>query len=241
MSTGGIVHYMKPDNWIDSVNCAIEGILWSTSSQRHLRYHFIAAVIVLLLALFLGMSSLDFILLTFAVTLVLFAELINTAVEVVVDLVSPEYHPLARRAKDVAAGSVLVASFGATVMGFFAFSNYLFPPVETELGRLEPIIPVLPVVSLLIVVIVVVLMKARFGKGSPLSGGMPSGHAAVAFSVTTSVLLAQTGMIITLLVVMIAILVSHSRYKLQIHSASEVVVGAMIGTLVTLLIYLMFN
>lgn len=232
---------MKPDNWIDSFNCAIEGILWSISSQRHLRYHFIAAVVVLLLALFLGLTTLDFILLTFAVTLVLFAELINTAVEVVVDLVSPEFHPLARRAKDVAAGSVLVASFGAFVMGFFAFSHHLFPPVEAELGRLEPIVPVIPVVSLLVVVIIVVLLKARFGKGRPLSGGMPSGHAAVAFSVTTSVVLAQTGLVISLLVVLIAVLVSHSRYQLQIHSIYEVVIGAVIGSVTTLMIYLMLN
>ncbi len=232
---------MKPDSWIDSVNCAIEGILWSTSSQRHLRYHFFAAMVVLLLALFLGMSTLDFILLTFAVTLVLFAELINTAVEVVVDLVSPEFHPLARRAKDVAAGSVLVASFGASVMGFFVFSHYLLPPVETELGNLEPIIPVVPVISLLVVVIVVVLLKARFGKGRPLSGGMPSGHAAVAFSVATSVLLAHVGLVVSLSVVLIAVLVSISRYKLRIHSAYEVVIGAVIGAITTLMIYIVFN
>ena len=232
---------MKPDNWVDSVNCAIEGILWSTSSQKHLRWHFFAAVVVLLLALFLGLSTLDFILLTFAVTLVLFAELMNTAIEVAVDLVSPEFHPLAQRAKDVAAGAVLVASLGAALMGFFAFSHYLFPALETELGRSAPIAPVLPVVSLLIVVIVVVLTKARFGKGRPLSGGMPSGHAAAAFSVVVSVLLAQVGLVLTLMVVLIAMLVSVSRYQLRIHTAREVVAGAAIGAVTTLILYLMFN
>lgn len=232
---------MKPDNWIDSVNCAIEGILWSSSSQKHLRYHFITAVAVLLLALYLGLSALDFILLTFAVTLVLFAELMNTAIEVVVDLVSPEFHPLARRAKDVAAGSVLVASFGALVMGFFAFSHYLFPPIEVELGRSSPIYPVLPVVSFLVVMIIVVLLKSKFGKGRPLSGGMPSGHAAVSFSIATSVVLAQTGMVISLLVILIAVMVSHSRFQLRIHSASEVIAGAVIGALTTLILYLVFN
>lgn len=232
---------MKPDNWVDSVNCAIEGILWSTATQKHLRYHFIVAVLVLVLALFLGLSALDFILLSFAVTLVLFAELTNTAIEVVVDLVSPEFHPLARRAKDVAAGSVLVASFGAGVMGFFAFSHYLFPPVEAELGRSQPIVPTLSAISLLVVVIVVVLLKARIGKGRPLSGGMPSGHAAVAFSVTTSVVLAQTGLVISLLVALIAVLVSHSRFQLRIHTAAEVITGAFIGIVITLLLYGMFN
>ncbi len=232
---------MKPKNWAESVNCAIEGILWATSSQKHLRYHFITAVPVLLLALYLGLSALDFILLTFAVTLVLFAELANTAIEVVVDLVSPEFHPLARRAKDVAAGSVLVASFGSLVMGFFVFSHYLFPSLETELGRSAPIAPVLPVVSFLVVVILVVLLKAYFGKGRPLSGGMPSGHAAVAFSIATSVVLTQTGMVTSLLVVLIAVLLSYSRYQLRIHSVLEVVCGAILGASTTLIFYLIFN
>jgi len=232
---------MKPDNWVESVNCAIEGIIWAVSSQKHLRYHCFSSVIVLLLALFLGLSALDFILLTFAVTLVLFTELMNTAIEVVVDLVSPQFHPLARRAKDVAAGSVLVASIGAFVIGFFIFSRYLFPSLEMELGRSEPIVPILPTVSILVAVFIVLLLKAYFGKGRPLSGGMPSGHAAVAFSVATSVVLVQPGIEISLLVVLIAILVSYSRFQLRVHSVSEVVFGSILGVLTTLICYLVFN
>ena len=106
---------------------------------------------------------------------------------------------------------------------------------------MEPVIPVVPVVSLLVVVIVVVLLKAQFGKGRPLSGGMPSGHAAVAFSVATSVALVQAGLVVSLLVVLIAVLVSLSRYQLRIHSAYEVIIGAVIGSLTTLMIYLVFN
>ena len=232
---------MKPKNWLESLNCAIEGILWATGSQRHLRYHFLAAIAVLLIALVLRLSALDFILLAFAITLVLFAELANTAIEAVVDLVSPEYHPLAKRAKDVAAGAVLVASFGAVVMGFFAFSHHFFPAVEAELGKREPLVPIVSVISLIVVVIVVVLMKSRFGRGTPLHGGMPSGHAAVSFSIAFSVLLAQPGVVLTCLVFLVAFLVSHSRLLLGIHTHGEVFAGAMIGTLVTLFIYLVFN
>lgn len=231
---------MKPGRWLESLNCAIEGILWASGSQKHMRSHFLAAIAVLLLALFLGLSTLDFILLTFAVTLVLFAELMNTAVEVVVDLVSPEYHPLAKRAKDIAAGAVLVASLGAAVMGFFAFSHYLFPDLESELGRIGPVQPVVPVVSVLIVVILVVLLKARYGKGSPLHGGMPSGHAAVSFSVATSILFAKVGMVLSMLAFMIAILVTQSRLLLGIHTVKEVVTGAVVGAAVTVTLHLLF-
>ncbi|HKL48664.1 MAG TPA: diacylglycerol kinase, partial [Desulfuromonadales bacterium] len=109
---------MKPANWFESVNCAIEGIIWSVRTQRHMRYHFWAAAAILLVGLFFHLSALELILLILAVTFVLFAELFNTAIEVLVDLVSPEYHPLARRAKDVAAGAVFIASIGAVVLGY---------------------------------------------------------------------------------------------------------------------------
>jgi len=231
---------MKPSHWWESVNCAIEGVLWSATSQRHLRSHFVTAIAVLLLGLWLDLSALDFVLLAFAVTLVLFAELVNTAIEVVVDLVSPDFHPLARRAKDVAAGAVLVASFGATVMGFFVFSHYLFPPIEAELGRAAPIGTIVPVVSLLVVVIAVVLVKVRCGYGRPLQGGMPSGHAAVAFSVAVSVLLAQPGLVVSLLVLIIALLVANSRVLLGVHTLGEVAAGALLGVLITLVLYWIF-
>jgi diacylglycerol kinase (ATP) len=232
---------MKPKNWLESLNCAIEGILWAAKSQKHLRYHFIVAISVLLLALFLRLSALDFILLTFAITLVLFAELANTAIEVVVDLVSPDFHPLAKQAKDVAAGAVLVASFGAIIMGFFAFSHYIFPTLEAELGKSEPVVPVLSVISFIVVVIVVILLKAGVGKGTPLHGGMPSGHAAVAFSIATSVFLAQPGFVLVSLVLLVAFLVSHSRLLLGVHTHLEVFLGAVVGVLVTLFIYFIFN
>ncbi len=109
---------MKPTRFIDSVNCAIEGIIYTARTQKHMRNHFLSALVVLLAVLFLDVTPLEFTLLTLTVCFVLFAELVNTAIEVVVDLVSPEYHPLAKIAKDVAAGSVLMASIGAMVMGY---------------------------------------------------------------------------------------------------------------------------
>ncbi len=102
-------------------------------------------------------------------------------------------------------------------------------------------VPVLSVVSLIVVVIVVVLIKAGVGRGTPLQGGMPSGHAAVSFSIATSVLLAQPGIVLICLVFLVAFLVSHSRLLLGIHTHFEVFLGALVGVLSTLLIYIVFN
>jgi diacylglycerol kinase (ATP) len=201
-----------------------------------MRVHFLAAAAILLLALFFRVAALDFVVLAFAVTLVMVAELANTALEAVVDLISPDFHPLAQRAKDVAAGSVLVASVGAVLAGYVVLSPYVFS--RTADLHSVPVPGALPVFSVLVVTILVVLGKACLGKGTPLHGGMPSGHAAVAFSVATSLVLAPVGLVFSVLAVALAVMVSHSRLLLGIHSLREVVAGALLGIGVTLLLYL---
>ncbi len=232
---------MKPTGLWASFNCAIEGILWAARTQRHLRYHLLVAVAVLVAALLFRVSSLEFILLVFGMVLVFFAELLNTAVEVVVDMISPEYHPMARRAKDVAAGAVLMACIGAAVMGYLALSNYFFPLEGEGVPLLSRPPGNLAVVSVLVVTILVVLIKTRSSQGSPLHGGMPSGHAAFSFSVATSAIMSGAGYLLSLLVLAMAVMVSQSRVFLKIHSFVEVLVGAMIGVVTTALIFLFFS
>lgn len=232
---------MKPTRYIDSVNCAIEGILYTARTQKHMRNHFLAALVLLIATLFLRVSALEFILLALSVSFVLFAELMNTAVEVVVDLVSPGYHPLAKIAKDTAAGAVLVAAIGTAVMGYLILSRYIFPVYKEVLGMIGTPTEMGTLVSILMVVIVVIILKARSGKGTPLQGGLPSGHAAVAFSIATSVSLNTQDPMISLLTIALAMMVSHSRLLLNIHSMREVVLGALTGTGITLAMLLLFR
>lgn len=232
---------MKPTGLWASFNCAIEGILWAARTQRHLRYHLLVAVAVLLAALLFHVSSLEFILLVFGMVLVFFAELLNTAIEVVVDMISPEYHPMARRAKDVAAGAVLMACIGAAVMGYLALSNYFFPLEGEGVPLLSRPPGDMSVVSVLVVTILVVLMKTRSSQGSPLHGGMPSGHAAFAFSIATSALLSGSGNLLSLLVLAMAVMLSQSRVFLKIHTFVEVLVGALLGVVTTALLYIFFS
>lgn len=232
---------MKPKSWVESLNCAIEGILWAVKSERHLRYHFLAALAVLFLALFYRVNALEFFLLILAAILVIFAELINTAIEALVDLVTDEYHDLAKRAKDVAAGAVLVTSVGAVILGYLVLSGYIFPLFDSHPTLVGEPHGTVPIGALLMVVILVVLLKAKYNRGTPLHGGMPSGHAAIAFSIAVSVLLSGSGVLISLMVLLLAVLVSKSRLLMEIHSPKEVWLGATLGTAVTLLVFLLFD
>jgi diacylglycerol kinase (ATP) len=232
---------LKPTRFIDSVNCAIDGIIYTARTQKHMRRHFVAALALLMSVLFLRVSSLEFTMLTISVCFVLFAELLNTAIEVVVDMVSPGFHPLAKTAKDVAAGGVLVAAIGAAVMGYLILYRYIFPTYKETLGMIGTPTEMATVVALLMVVIVVVFLKALSGTGRPLEGGVPSGHAAVAFAIATIVSFNTHDPITSMLTIAMAVMVSHSRLLLNIHTVREVVIGAVTGTAITLAVLLLFK
>jgi diacylglycerol kinase len=106
---------------LSSFRYAFAGIWWVIKTQRNMRVHLVLGVCAVLLAIALGLDTARDAILALTVVVVLAAEMINTVVEAVVDLVSPTYHPLARIAKDVAAGAVLVTAIGALLVGLFIF------------------------------------------------------------------------------------------------------------------------
>ncbi len=232
---------MKPTRFIDSINCAIEGILYAAKTQKHMRNHFLTAVVLLLALLVMRVSALEFTLIAISVSFVLFAELVNTAIEVVVDMVSPDFHPLAKLAKDVAAGAVLVAAIGASIMGYLILSRYIFPVYREALGMIGTPTQTAMIVSMLVVIITVVILKALAGRGTPLEGGVPSGHSAMAFSIATIVSISTTDPVSSILTLALAVMVSNSRLLMRLHTLKEVVYGAILGTSLTLGVMLLFK
>ncbi len=101
------------------------GLWWAFKTQRNLRVHVGLGLIASILALVLRFSPLEMAVLVLLMTVVIALELVNTVVEAAVDLASPAYHPLAKAAKDVAAGAVLVAALGAVVIGLLLFLPHL--------------------------------------------------------------------------------------------------------------------
>lgn len=106
---------------IASFGHAFRGVGAALRSELHLQFHAVASVVVLGLGLYFGLTTTEWALVALAVAGVWAAELFNTAIETLTNLVSPDYHPLAGKAKDVAAGAVLLASFGAVAVGGCVF------------------------------------------------------------------------------------------------------------------------
>ncbi|MCL5935745.1 MAG: diacylglycerol kinase family protein [Firmicutes bacterium] len=106
---------MRARNFLESLRYAVAGIIYAAKTQRNLRFHMVAAFMVFSLSFYLKLTTIELLFVVFATFLVIIAEMLNTAVEAVVDLASEDVHPLARIAKDVAAGAVLISSINALV------------------------------------------------------------------------------------------------------------------------------
>lgn len=106
---------------INSFKYAIEGIISSFKTERNMKIHVLAMIFVIALGLFFKLNKVEWCFIIIAIASVISAELFNTAIETVVDMVSPERNPKAKLAKDIAAGAVLVVAIGAAIIGFIIF------------------------------------------------------------------------------------------------------------------------
>ena len=230
-----------PPSLLRSFNHAFDGLIWVVKHQRNMRLHFAAALVVMVLALAFGASKLELVALVLAIAFVLTAEMLNTAIEAVTDIATSSFDPLAKIAKDVSAGAVLIAAANAIVVGALVLTDHVGRPTERALRELRDA-PALPTaMGLLVVVLLVVAIKAATGRGTPLRGGLPSGHAALAFAAWMAITFVAQGfshrVLVSSLAFVLACLVAHTRVESGIHSTLEVALGALLGSGVALVLF----
>ena len=214
-----------------SFDFAFQGILYATRTQRNMRIHLIAASLAILATLYLRLERSYVAIVVLCIALVIAMELINTAIEAVVDLMTVAHHPLAKIAKDAAAGAVLVVSMAAIIVGYLAFYEGVTASGEKVSAAVASVPRNYVFVTLTIVGVLTIFAKAFAGRrGSPLQGGAISGHAALAFAGATVIALLGGTLVVGLLAFFLAFLVSQSRVEGGIHSFGEVAFGAMLGS-----------
>jgi diacylglycerol kinase (ATP) len=225
---------------IESFNYAIEGVVHVLRTQRNMRIHFAIAVAVLATAAALGVSKLELIALLLAIAFVLIAEMINSAIEGAIDVATTSFDPMAKLAKDIAAGAVLIAAVNAVAIGYLVFAGKAADRTARVLDRLRDAPAEITVIALVITVIIVIVTKAWTGKGTPLRGGLPSGHAAIGFAgwmAATYIVGDSHRFLISGLTFIMAVLVAQTRVESGIHSTLEVAYGGALGALITLVMF----
>ncbi len=110
---------------LKSLKFAIEGLFTMLREENNARFHLLATVCVVGLGIYMNLSKTDWLWISLAIAIVWILEAINTALEALVNLASPEIHPLAKKAKDVAAAAVLFGAIWAVVVGVIVFWGYI--------------------------------------------------------------------------------------------------------------------
>lgn len=118
------------NKFLRSFQYAWSGITHTFKTQRNMRIHGTVAILVLIMLWWLNAPRGDVLLVFFCIALVMSLELVNTAIEAVVDLVTEEWHPQAKIAKDVAAGAVLFSVIIAVIIGLYVFVPLLWEKIR---------------------------------------------------------------------------------------------------------------
>ena len=228
----------------DSFNYATEGIIHVVRTQRNMRIHFAVAFVVIVAALIVNVTKLELIALCISITFVLIAEMLNTGIEAAIDIATTSFDPMAKLAKDIAAGAVLIASVNALIVGYFVFAGKVADRSSHLLDRLRQAPAEITIVALMLTVLIVIATKAYTGRGTPLRGGLPSGHAALAFAGWTAITYIAGGehrFVVSSVALVLAFLVAQTRVESGVHSALEVAYGGLVGALATLVVFQVFS
>lgn len=230
---------LSNSNFIDSLKNAMDGLIYAITTQSNIKKQLVIAVLVMIISLFYDFKTTEFLCLVFAVMFVIFAEMVNTAIETLVDLYTELYHPKAKIAKDLGAGAVLLMSINSVIVAYFLFLR------ETDLSRFTESVfhnminsPVhLGFVGVMIAVIAViaVISKSKLSKNE--SKFIPSIQSTVAFAILTVVGLNTNNIYMFALSLILALMVLENRVNSKEHKLAETIFGACMGSLIVLLVY----
>ncbi|MFZ4506146.1 MAG: diacylglycerol kinase [Fimbriimonas sp.] len=230
----------KKSGLLDPFRVAFRGVVFTFRTQRHMRFHLYVVLIIILLGMFMNLGQREMLVLLFTVSLVVVAEMFNSAIEATVDLVQPTYHPLAKFAKDISAGAVLLTTIMAlTVAGLLFLGEGNWEAIKINLTSdgigLGPV-PRLGLGSV-VVFVIVVIGKGLGKRGQILRGGLVSGHAAYGFFFAVSTIFLTESALTSAIAILLAGIIAQSRYEAKIHSIAELSLGAGVGTVLALAVF----
>ncbi len=230
-------------NFLQAVNNSVDGIIYCATTQTNITKQLILGTIVMILSLFYNFTTAEFLCLTFAVFFVIFAEMINTAIETIVDLLVDTYHPKAKIAKDVGAGAVVLTAINAIIVAYFLFfrKTEISQVADSLLNQIVSSPIHLSFVAIIITLIAILAMKGAFKKRE-LSDGvkqetfLPSGQSALAFALLTAIWINSKNFIVFTLSLILSLIVFVNRLNDK-KTFAEVLFGAFMGVLVVILVY----
>lgn len=229
----------KNKDIVESFTNAFRGLFYVLKTERNLRIHFGIGCAVIIGGVLFKLSFLEFLILVLVVSLVIIAEIFNTAIEMFSDMFFTQYHIQIRKIKDVTASAVLVSTITSVIIGYLLFAKYFPPSFRNAFENLANSPWYFTFLTLFFISFLYIMLKSLIRKKALISGGMPSVHSGIAFSiwVIVSMLTFKTEPLVSVLVLLLAIWVAQGRIIKHIHTIEETVIGAVFGILITILLF----
>lgn len=216
---------------------AIDGVIRAFKTERNLRIDYIIGLFVLITSLFFNFTKTEFACICLTIGFVIFAEMINSTVEYIVDLITDKYDDRAKAAKDIAAGGVLIASCVAVVVAYFLFvdkiSNATVAIISSILSSKLHILFTI----VFAVVILTIILKGMFGDEKDYAHSFPSLRIALAFALTTYSYIITNSLIVCGIAFILTTVITGLRAKEKKNKFLYILLSASIGVLLVLITY----
>ena len=233
---------LSNSNFIDAIKNALNGLIYAVTTQNNIKKQLAIAIVVMILSLFFDFTTSEFLCLVFAIVLVIFAEMINTAVETLVDLYTDLYHPKAKIAKDLGAGAVLLMSINSVIVAYFLFlrntditkfgESIFFNIIKSPID-----LAFIGIVLTAIIILGIIAYSRAKKKSDNKKTFIPSGQSAIAGALLTAIGVNTRNLLIFILSLILALMVLENRMENKKKSFAEVIFGTCMGFLIVLLVY----
>lgn len=217
---------------------SLNGIIHAFKTERNLRIDYLIGALVLICSLFFDFSKTEMICLLLTIGFVIFAEMINSTVEYVVDLITDEYNENAKAAKDIAAGGVLIAGGISVIVAYFLFVDKISNASTTLLhsilsSRSHLLVTILFVILLLTVVIKGLLTK----KGDDYVESFPSSRVSISFGLATYLYIITDSFLVGGISLALAFIISSLKKEKDKVSTLHLIISALLGIIIVLAVY----
>jgi len=233
----------KNKTWFSATKNAINGIIHAFKTERNLRIDYLIGALVFFLSLFFDFSKVELICLVITIGFVIFAEMINSVVEYVVNMITQEYNLNAKAAKDIAAGGVLFASGISVVVAYLLFVDKIRVASTTLLHEVLSSKAHMLVTILFILVMLVIILKGVFSKDKKNNyvKSMPSARVTISFALATYLFIITKNFIVGAVAFVLSIMVSSIKRENDKTTMIQIILSAALGVLAVLLIYQLTN
>jgi len=228
---------IKNKTFYSALGHAFDGIIRAFKTERNLRIDYIIGLTVFICSLFFDFTKTEFACLCLTIGFVIFAEMINSSVEYIVDLVTDKYDDRAKAAKDIAAGCVLIASGVSVVVAYFLFEDKLYNATSHIItsilsSKLHILLTVIFAITLL-----VVILKGIFSKTDEYSKSHPSLRVALSFGITTYVYLITKSLFVGGVTFLLSLIIVQMKVQNSKVKPIYILFSACLGILIVVVIY----